>query len=79
MQKNELDRAKQMVLDMEQYVKETPSSRGRVHMVFLKGTYLVESDDWESPIADIEVDVSDLNISIKAQYQYLEGHSYNFV
>ncbi len=74
LQKNELDKAKQMVLDMEQYVKETPSSRGRVHMVFLKGTYLVESDDWESPIADIEVDVSDLNISIKAQYQYLEGH-----
>jgi len=78
LQKNELEKAKEMVLDMEQFVKETPSSRGRVHMVFLKGTYLVESNDWESPIANIEVDVSGLNITIKSQYQFLEGYKAYF-
>ncbi|RIA10080.1 hypothetical protein OE09_1933 [Flavobacteriaceae bacterium MAR_2010_72] len=74
LQNNEFDKAEQMVFDMENYVKETPSARGRVHMVFLKGTYLVETNDWASPIANIEIDVSDLNITIQAQYQFLEGY-----
>jgi len=42
-------------------------------MVFLKGTYLAETGNWEHPIADIEVDISDLNIAIRGQYHFLEG------
>ncbi len=74
LQNNEMEKAKEMVLNMEQYVNEKTSSRGRVYMVFLKGTYLVESNDWDSPIANIEVDVSGLNISVQAQYQFIEGY-----
>jgi hypothetical protein len=62
-----------MVWDMQRYMNETPSPRARVHMVFLKGTYLTETDEWESTIADIPVDVSDLNISVRSQYYFLEG------
>jgi tetratricopeptide (TPR) repeat protein len=74
LQSNELDKAKEMVMELEQYVKETPSGRGRAHLVFLKGTYLVESNDWQSPIANIEVDVADLNITVQAQYLFLDGY-----
>ncbi|MFC4721333.1 tetratricopeptide repeat protein [Geojedonia litorea] len=74
LQNNEFEKAKQMVLDIKNYVDETPSARGRVHMVFLKGTYLIETNDWNSPIADIEVDVTDLNITVQSQYRFLEGY-----
>ena len=74
LQSNELDKAKEMVMELEQYVKETPSGRGRVHLVFLKGTYLVETNDWQSPIANIEVDVADLNVSVQSQYLFLDGY-----
>ena len=73
LQKGEVEEAEKMVWDMQKYSKETPTSRARVHMVFLKGTYLAETGNWKHPIADIEVDVSDLNLSIKGQYHFLEG------
>ncbi len=65
--------ARKMVLDMQQYMNEKASPRARVHMVFLKGTYLNETDEWDSPIADIPVQISDLNISVRTQYNFLEG------
>jgi tetratricopeptide (TPR) repeat protein len=73
LQKANKEEAKKMVLTMQQYASETPSKRARVHMVFLKGTYLAETNEWESDIADIPVDVSDLNVSIQSQYHFLEG------
>ena len=73
LQKGKMEEARKMVWDMEKYASEKPSRRARVHMVFLKGTYLVESDDWEGEIADIPVDVSDLSLTIRSQYQFLEG------
>jgi tetratricopeptide (TPR) repeat protein len=74
LQTNEFEKAKQMVLELEQYVKETPSGRGRVHLVFLKGTYLVEANDWQSPISNIEVDIEGLNITVQSQYLFLDGY-----
>lgn len=65
--------ARKMVLDMQRFMNEKPSSRARVHMVFLKGTYLTETDEWESAVADIPVEISDLNISVRSQYYFLEG------
>ncbi len=73
LQKGNIIEAKKLVDQMQQYMNEKPSNRARVHMVFLKGTYLSETDDWDSDIADIPVDVKDLNISIRSQYHFLEG------
>lgn len=73
LQKDQKDQAEKMVKEMQQYMEETPSIRARVHMVFLKGTYLVETNDWQSEIARIPVDIADLNISIRSQYHFLEG------
>jgi hypothetical protein len=65
--------ARKMVLDMQRFMNEKPSARARAHMVFLKGTYLTETDEWESEVADIPVQISDLNISVRSQYNFLEG------
>lgn len=73
LQKNKMEEAKKMVQEMEVFTKEKPSVRARVHMVFLKGTYLIETNDWNSDIAEIPVDISDLNISIRSQYQFING------
>ena len=73
LQQDNREEARKMVWDMQRYMNETPSPRARVHMVFLKGTYLTETDEWESDIADIPVEISDLNISVRSQYNFLEG------
>lgn len=73
LQKAEKEEAKKMVLEMKQYTSETPSRFARVHLVYMKGTYLIETGEWEGDIATIPVDVSDLNVSIQSQYYFLEG------
>lgn len=65
--------ARDMTLKLKDYVANTPSKRGRSHMVFLQGTYLVETDEWDGPIADIPVEVADLNITIRGQHAFTEG------
>jgi len=73
LQKGNQEEAKKMVLEMQEFAADKPSKRARVHLVFLKGTYLVGTDEWEDEIANIPVDVTDLNISIRSQFQFLEG------
>ena len=73
LQQGKIDSAKAMVLDMEKYTNETPSKRAKVHLVFLKGTYLVATNEWDSAIANIPVDITDLNISVRSQYNFIEG------
>ncbi len=73
LQNNQKEEAKAMVQEMKGFTEEKPSIRARVHMVYLKGTYLAETNEWNSELADIPVDISDLNISIRSQYHFLEG------
>jgi tetratricopeptide (TPR) repeat protein len=73
LQDGRIEEARQMVYDMQGFVKDKPSIYGRLHLVFLKGTYLVETEEWHSPVAEIDVDVKDLNIAVRSQYSFLEG------
>jgi tetratricopeptide (TPR) repeat protein len=73
LQQGRVDDARKMVLDLQGYVEETPSSYARRHLVFLKGTFLNETDLWNDSVADIEIDVSDLNVSVRTQYNVIEG------
>ncbi len=65
--------ARKLLQDMVIFTEETPSKYARTHLVFLKGTYLVETENWDSPLADITVDISDMNVAIRSQYRFLEG------
>jgi len=73
LQKGNFEEAKKMVLDMKKYATETPSKNARAYLVFLKGTYLTETDNWEDEVANIPVDIIDLNISVRSKYHFLEG------
>src|SRR5690606_184974 len=72
LQKGNYEEAKKMVLDLKKYATETPSKSARAYLVFLKGTYLTETDNWEDEVADIPVDITDLNISVRSKYHFLE-------
>lgn len=73
LQKERLDDAEKLVWDMQTYTNATTSQRSKTHLVYLKGTYLVETNQWNSAVADIPIDVSDLNIAVRAQYSFMEG------
>lgn len=73
LQKENFEEAKKMVLDMKKYASKDQSKRARVHLVFLKGTYLCETDEWTGEVANIPVNISDLNISVRSKYHFLEG------
>lgn len=73
LQQGRLEDAEKMVIDMKKFTDEAPNKYSRSHMVYLKGTYLAESDQWNSDIANIEVDISDLNLTVRSQYRFLEG------
>ena len=73
LQQGRIDDAKKLVIDMEKFTEEAPNIYSKSHMVYLKGTYLVESDDWTSDIANIQVDIDDLNLTVRSQYRFLEG------
>ncbi|MBK5213302.1 MAG: hypothetical protein JJE55_06555 [Flavobacteriaceae bacterium] len=73
LQKGNYEEAKKMFFDMKRYATETPSKSARVYLVFLKGTYLTETDKWDDEVANIPVNITDLNISVRSKYHFLEG------
>lgn len=73
LQKANYEEAKKIVLDMKKYATQTPSKSARAYLVFLKGTYLTETDKWDGEIAKIPVNIADLNISVRSKYHFLEG------
>ena len=73
LQKENMEEAKNMLLIIDKLASETPSKKGRSHLVYLKGTYLINSENWDSDEANIEFDITDLNVSIRSQYYFIEG------
>ncbi|HET8962423.1 MAG TPA: hypothetical protein VFM99_00895, partial [Chitinophagales bacterium] len=73
LQKGRVADAEKLVWDMQKYTNETTSQRSKTHLVYLKGTYLVETNNWSSAVADIPIDVTDLNVAVRAQNSFIEG------
>ncbi|MEZ4849315.1 MAG: hypothetical protein R3B93_12010 [Bacteroidia bacterium] len=55
-----------MIEDMEVYVEEMPSERARTHLIYLKSTFLAETDLWDDPVAKIPLIWKRLNIADQA-------------
>ena len=73
LQQGRTDDALKMIEDMKTYVAETPSSRARTHLVYLKTTFLAETGDWGHEVANIEINTEGLNISTQAQDLFAAG------
>ncbi|MCY7409316.1 MAG: hypothetical protein LH473_03515, partial [Chitinophagales bacterium] len=73
LQQGKVDSAKKLLNEMKVYCDTLPSERAREHLVYMKSAYLIESNDWNQELANTKVDLSDLNISTRAMYYFIEG------
>lgn len=73
LQENRIDTSRQLLKDMIAYTSELDSKRARSYLVRMKAAYLCETNDWESEMSNISVDLSQLNISTVGIYYFLEG------
>lgn len=73
LQKGQAEAAADILQKMLRYTNELPSKPARNYLTSMKGSYLVETSDWEGPFADIDLDISDLNLVSQAAWQFMEG------
>ncbi|MCB0559833.1 MAG: hypothetical protein H6573_30805 [Lewinellaceae bacterium] len=73
LQQGRQEDALRIMEQMEAYTKELPSKSARSYLVRMKGNYLVEMEAWDSPVADIEMNLEELNITFHAIASFLEG------
>lgn len=73
LQRGEFEIAADMLDSMVVYAAATPSKQSRSYLVRLQGTYLVETNTWDGPYADIQVDGSDLSFYIKTKHYFVEA------
>ena len=73
LQQGRWQKAETLLQKMQQYARETPSQYARRHLAYMKGTYLVETDAWQSQWPTLEVEVTDLNILVKALTHFTNG------
>lgn len=73
LQQGHAEKGREMLQKMVEFTAEDPTKSARAYLVDMKGGYLVESDEWDGPETEIEVDVEDLNVVHKAVYAFLDG------
>lgn len=76
LQQGNQEEARTLMQRMDQYCREKPNISARSYLIEMKGNYLVETGDWQSAEAAITLDDrADLNISVRAIYDYLIGRN----
>ena len=73
LQNGEFKKAAALLDSMKMHAAETPSKRGRSHLIFFQGTYLAETGAWDSPYAHIDVDASDLSLTVQAKQYFVNA------
>ena len=73
LQKGNTEKAKSMVDSMQNFCTELSSGVARAHMILLKSTYLAETDDYLSAVAEIDFPNKDLNIMTRSKDYFVSG------
>src|SRR5688572_8934237 len=73
LQQGNKEKARNMVDSMQQFCGELSSPVARAHMILLQSTYLAETNDYLSPVADISFQQNDLNIMTRAKNYFVKG------
>ena len=73
LQKGEFEKAATLLDSMKVHAEATPSKRGRSHLIYLQGTYLAETGDWDSPYAELDIEASDLSLTVKAKQYFVNA------
>lgn len=73
LQQDRKEKAKELLDEMKVCCNTLPSIRAREHLVFMKTTYLVETGDWNSDALNISIDMTDINLSMRAMNYFVDG------
>jgi tetratricopeptide (TPR) repeat protein len=73
LQQGEIAKAKKVLQDMKGYNDQLASARARAHMIFIKTTYLAETNELDPAIISIKIPHKDLNIVTRAKNYFTDG------
>jgi tetratricopeptide (TPR) repeat protein len=73
LQQEKFDEAKKLLEDVVFYTKESPSVYTHEHQSYMKTTYFVETEDWDSPLINLESDYSGFNIAVKSRDRFVHA------
>ena len=73
LQQGRVEDASQILDEMAQYTAELPSKQARSYLVRMIANYAAETGDYTGLYSEIELDLSELNISHQAAGRFLEG------
>ena len=66
-------KAAERVQNQLSFLQELPSASARTHFIFMKGHYLVESNDWHHDLASETVKAQDLRIEVRNLERFING------
>ena len=74
LQQGRFAEAREMVIDMQKYSADPPSTNARSYMINMMGNYLTETGDWkDEEVRNHEVDLESINIRTRAAYSFIKG------
>jgi tetratricopeptide (TPR) repeat protein len=74
LQQGRFARAKELLENQTRFTNEKPSAQARVHLLQMKGHYLIETQDWNSPIADLVIKTDDIMTGSQYNSMLLQGY-----
>ena len=73
LQKGQFETAAKLVREMDTYITDESAKRTRSYHPWMKANYLVETGNWDSPLAELSTNIEDLNIRTLATLDYVDG------
>jgi tetratricopeptide (TPR) repeat protein len=73
LQTGRVEDAKNMLHEMIAYSSELPSPRARVHQIYLRTTYLAETEDWNSEFANLSTEHKGINVAAANRDYFING------
>lgn len=73
LQQGRMEEARTLLFKMKNYCDSLQSERAREYVVYMKSTYLIESNDWSPEVTGISVNIDDLNITTQAMEYFING------
>jgi tetratricopeptide (TPR) repeat protein len=74
LQQGKFQRAKELIDNQVTFDKELSSTRARFHLMEMKGHYLFQTNEWNSPLAELPIKTDDLDASSRFTSSLLEGY-----
>jgi len=73
LQQGRFSKAEERVQNQLTFMEELPSASARTHVLFMKGHYLVESNNWHHDLASQKVKAQDLRIDLRNLDRFING------